>query len=53
MLKITTKTPDWYHWHRSGVVIVNSEHILWCIVGSFLLAAAMLLFGKNIFWNTR
>ena len=25
--KLTTKTLVWYHWHRSGVFIVNSKHI--------------------------
>ena len=27
-LKLTTKTPEWCHWRRSGVIIVNFEQIL-------------------------
>ena len=26
--KLTTKTIEWRHWHRSGVFVVNYEHIL-------------------------
>ena len=25
--KLTIKTPEWHEWHRSGVFIVNFEHI--------------------------
>ena len=28
MFKLTIKTPGQRHWRHSGVVIVNSEHIL-------------------------
>ena len=26
--ELTIKTPEWHHWHCSGVFIVNSEQIV-------------------------
>ena len=38
--KLTKKTPEQRHWRRSGVVIVNFEHI-WHLVLVFLLTLSM------------
>ena len=39
--KLTIKTPEWRQWHRSGVVIVNFEHIL-----NLFLVFLLLTFSK-------
>ena len=35
---LTTKTPEWRHWHRSGIFIVNFKHVLHLVL-VFLLSA--------------
>ena len=34
-LKLAIKTPERLHWHRSGVVIVNFEHVVLCRSANF------------------
>ena len=51
-MKLTTKTPERHNWHHSGVIIVNSEYISQCIVGSSALVAVMNFFClKFIFFK--
>ena len=35
--KLTIKTPEWRHWHRSGVFIVNFDHIFHLVLAFLLL----------------
>ena len=41
--KLTIKTPEWRHWRRSGVFIVNFEHILQLVLVLLLLTLNMWL----------
>ena len=43
MLKLTVKTPERHQWRRSGVFIVNSEHISNIILLFLLLTLNILL----------
>ena len=31
--KLAKETPEWHHWHRSSVLIINSEQFLQCQLG--------------------
>ena len=39
--KLTMKTPEWCHWRRSGVFIVNFEHVLRLVLMFLLLTLNM------------
>ena len=39
--KLTIKTPEGHHWRRSGVFIVNFEHILHLDLGFLMLTLSM------------
>ena len=47
--KLTIKTPEWRHWHRSGVFIVtlNRFHTLFCCLFLLLILNKKMLVGSH------
>ena len=44
-LKLTIKTPEQPHWRRSGIFIVNIEHILHLLISLLLTLNMQMLAG--------
>ena len=46
--KLTTKTAEWRHWRRSGVFVINSEHISHLVLVLLLLTLKTLMLAGYI-----
>ena len=48
---LTIKTPEWHHWHRSIVCIVNFEHISHIFLKFLLLTLNKLMLTETDVWK--